>query len=131
MAIDYGYELQKIQKELKKIETLGEDISDSVRNSLEDLLNWAKAGYQKQALREQLKNEFQKIIPEKKELIKTDLCKEASQTIKEVRVQLKDSFSSKSGEKIQKNLTSLGTASHDLEQDIEIFKRSIKLKYNV
>ena len=52
MTIDFDYEVKKVQKELEKIEKLGEEVSKSVRQSLEEILDWAKAGYQKQALRE-------------------------------------------------------------------------------
>lgn len=66
MTIDFDYEVKKVQKELEKIEKLGEEVSKSVRQSLEEILDWAKAGYQKQALREQLKHEFERTIAEKK-----------------------------------------------------------------
>lgn len=131
MKIDFDYEVRKAQKELEKIEKLGEEVSKSVRQSLEDLLDWAKAGYQKQALREQLKHEFERIVAEKQRLVKNDWCQASVDSVKQAQRNLKDSFTSKSGKNIQKKLTDRTLLMGDSEDDINTLKKSVKSKVDM
>lgn len=131
MKIDFDYEVKKAQKELEKIEKLGEEVSKSVRQSLEDLLDWAKAGYQKQALREQLKHEFERMVVEKQALVKNDWCEASVDSVKEAQRNLKDSFTSKSGKNIQKKLTDRTLLMGDSEDDINKLKKSVKSKVDM
>ena len=120
------YEVKKVQKELEKIEKLGEEVSKSVRQSLEEILDWAKAGYQKQALREQLKHEFERTIAEKKELLKPDRCQSSVDSVRDAQRNLKDSFTSKSGKDIQQKLTDRAVLMGDSKDDINKLKKSMK-----
>lgn len=131
MKTDFDYELKKVQKELEKIGKLGEEVSKSVRQSLEDVLDWAKAGYQRQALREQLKSEINQIISEKQELVTHDWCQEGSGYVRRAKEQLEDAFSSKSGKDIQQNLTSLIELSIESEEGIKKLKKSIQSKHTI
>lgn len=131
MKIDFDYEMKKVQKELEKIEKLGEEVSKSVRQSLEELLDWAKAGYQKQALREQLKHEFERITAEKQDLLKPDWCKASVDLVKEAKGNLKDSFTSKSGKDIQQKLTDRSVLMWDSKDDINKLKKSMKSKVDI
>ncbi|CAD5902929.1 hypothetical protein [Carnobacterium maltaromaticum] len=126
MTIDFDYEVKKVQKELEKIEKLGEEVSKSVRQSLEEILSWAKAGYQKQALREQLKHEFERTIAEKKELLKSDRCQSSVDSVRDAQRNLKDSFTSKSGKDIQQKLTDRAVLMGDSKDDINKLKKSMK-----
>ncbi|MFS7414241.1 hypothetical protein AB6889_17420 [Carnobacterium maltaromaticum] len=126
MTIDFDYEVKKVQKELEKIEKLGEEVSKSVRQSLEEILDWAKAGYQKQALREQLKHEFERTIAEKKELLKPDRCQSSVDSVRDAQRNLKDSFTSKSGKDIQQKLTDRAVLMGDSKDDINKLKKSMK-----
>lgn len=131
MKIDFDYEMKKAQKELEKIEKLGEEVSKNVRQSLEDLLDWAKAGYQKQALREQLKHEFERMVVEKKQLVKNDWCQASIDSVKQAQRNLNDSFTSKSGKNIQKKLTDRTLLMGDSEDDINTLKKSVKSKVDM
>ena len=126
MTIDFDYEVKKVQKELEKIEKLGEEVSKSVRQSLEEILDWAKAGSQKQALREQLKHEFERTIAEKKELLKPDRCQSSVDSVRDAQRNLKDSFTSKSGKDIQQKLTDRAVLMGDSKDDINKLKKSMK-----
>ncbi|MGX7417358.1 hypothetical protein ACWOFR_01000 [Carnobacterium gallinarum] len=121
--MDFEYELKKVQRE---IEQLGEDVSATVRQSLEDVLNWAKAGYQKQALREQLKSEFQRTISSEKERVTKEWCQESSDSVTRAKIKLEDAFSSKSGTELQEEIRKSTDCLKDSQEAIQKFKQSFK-----
>lgn len=123
MSIDFFYELNKVQKEL---ENLGEEVSDAVRHSLEDVLDWAKAGYQKQALREQLKAELQRVVPEQQSLLTHEWCKDSGLSVSQAKTNLKDAFTSHAGNKLQTDMGTLVTSVADSVEDMKTFKQSFK-----
>ncbi len=131
MKIDFYHELKKAQKELEKVEKLGEEISKSARQSLEDILVWAKSGYQKQALREQLKHEFAKIIQENKRSLTAQGCQDGAESLKRAQRQLKDSFSSKAGKDIQEGLRQLLIRLEDSEEEIIKLQKSIQSRVDI
>lgn len=123
MSIDFFYELNKVQKEL---ENLGEEVSDAVRHSLEDVLDWAKAGYQKQALREQLKAELQRAVPEQQSLLTHEWCQDSGLSVSQAKTNLKDAFTSHAGKKLQTDMGTLVTNVADSVEDMKTFKQSFK-----
>ncbi|MGX7419182.1 hypothetical protein ACWOFR_10335 [Carnobacterium gallinarum] len=121
--MDFEYELRKIQRDIAKLD---KETSLAVRVGLEEVLNWAKKGYQKQALREQIKQELARRVQLKKELVTAQWYQESNASIYQAKDQLNDSFTSRSGENLQQTLVNIMNQLSDTTEQIRYFKQSIK-----
>lgn len=125
MSIDFGRELENVKKQLANLE---EDVSESVKNSLEDMLNWAKKGYQRQVLNERIKSKVERIISEKQDMVTKEWCAESLDEVNKIKSQLTDAFTSKSSKKLQDKMEKRAKKIAYTEEDLITLKKSFKTK---